>query len=139
MEKQKITVETIIKTTISKVWELWTNEEHITKWNHASPDWHTPKAENDLKIGGKFSYRMEAKDGSFGFDFWGIYDDVKMNQYIEYTMGDSRKAWITFTACGDETKITETFEAETENSLELQKMGWQAILNNFKIYTESLQ
>ncbi len=138
MTKEKITVETNVKSSIDIVWEIWTKPQHIVKWNFASPDWHTPQSENDLQIGGKFSARMEAKDGSFGFDFWGIYDDIKDKHYIEYTMGDGRKAWITFTACGDETKIIETFEAETENTLELQKMGWQAILDNFKNYTESL-
>ena len=138
MSKEKITVETNIKAPIDIVWEVWTKPQYIMKWNYASPDWHTPQAENDLKVGGKFSSRMEAKDGSFGFEFWGIYDNVKDKQYIEYTMGDGRKAWITFTSFGHETKITETFEAETENTLELQQLGWQAILDNFKNYTESL-
>jgi len=138
MTKEKITIECIVNKPINSVWEAWTQPQHITKWNFASPDWHAPSAENDFKVGGKFSYRMEAKDGSMGFDFWGTYDDIKPQQYIEYTMGDTRKAWITFSSNGNETKITETFEAETENSVELQQMGWQAILNNFKQYAETL-
>lgn len=135
---ETITVESTIKAPIEKVWKSWTETSHITRWNNASPDWYTPKAENDLQVGGKFLYRMEAKDGSFGFDFWGIYDKVKEHEYIEYTMGDGRKAWVTFSGWGNEIKITETFEAEHENSIDLQKMGWQAILDNFKKYTEGL-
>lgn len=136
--KEKITVECTVLKPIESVWKSWTEPQHITQWNNASDDWHTPHAENDLKVGGKFSSRMEAKDGSIGFDFWGIYDKVIKHECIEYTMGDNRKAWVTFTGSGNTTKITETFEAESENSLELQKTGWQAILNNFKKYTESL-
>ena len=138
MTKEKITIECVVNKPINLVWDAWTKPEHIINWNFASPDWHAPAAENDFKVGGKFSYRMEAKDGSMGFDFWGTYNDIKPHQYIEYTMGDDRKAWITFTANGNETKITESFEAETQNPVELQKMGWQAILNNFKQYTETL-
>lgn len=134
-----ITVECTVKAPIEKVWKSWTEPSHIMNWNNASDDWHTPTAENDLKVGGKFNYRMEAKDGSFGFDFWGIYDKVKEHESIEYTMGDGRKAWITFSGWGNEITVTETFEAETENSLDLQKTGWQAILDNFKKYTESLK
>lgn len=136
--KEKITIECTVLKPVETVWKSRTEPQHITKWNFASPDWHAPTAENDLKVGGKFSSRMEAKDGSMGFDFWGIYDDIKPNEYIEYTMGDGRKTRITFSASGNETKITETFEAENENPLEMQQMGWQAILNNFKTYTESL-
>lgn len=136
--KEKITIECTVQKPIETVWKSWTEPQHITKWSFASPDWHTPTAENDLKIGGKFLLRMEAKDGSMGFDFWGIYDDIKKNESIEYTMGDGRKAWINFSTSNNETKVTETFEAESENPLEMQQMGWQAILNNFKTYTESL-
>jgi uncharacterized protein YndB with AHSA1/START domain len=107
------------------------------QWNNASPDWHTPKAENDLRKGGKFVSRMEAKDGSFGFEFWGIYDEVDHLALISYTMGDGRKAEVSFSAEGNQTKITETFEAESENPIEMQKAGWQAILDNFKKYAES--
>lgn len=132
----KITVETTVNAPIEKVWEFWTEPKYIIKWNNASPDWHTPVAENDLRAGGKFLSRMEAKDGSFGFDFWGIYDEVKLYEIIAYTLGDERKVEITFVVQGNETKVIEIFEAETENSIELQQAGWQAILNNFKKYTE---
>ncbi len=136
-EEKTISVSTTVNAPVEKVWNSWTRPEHIINWNNASPDWHTPKAENDLRPGEKFNYRMEAKDGSFGFDFWGVYDVVKPNEYIEYTMGDGRKAKIIFTSLDNKTKIDEIFEAETENSIELQKGGWQAILDNFKKYTES--
>ena len=135
--KKKITVETSVKAPIEKVWNVWTTPEHIMQWNKASPDWHTPKAENDLRKGGKFVSRMEAKDGSFGFEFWGIYDEVDHLALISYTMGDGRKAEVSFSAEGNQTKITETFEAESENPIEMQKAGWQAILDNFKKYAES--
>ncbi|MBI1768210.1 MAG: SRPBCC family protein [Bacteroidetes bacterium] len=132
-----ITVENTVKAPVEKVWRLWTEPPHIKNWNNASDDWHTPFAENDLRIGGKFNSRMEAKDGSFGFDFGGVYDEVKLNQKISYTIGDGRKVSITFTANGNETKVTETFEAESENSLDLQRNGWQTILDNFKKYAET--
>jgi uncharacterized protein YndB with AHSA1/START domain len=134
--KTTITVENTVKAPVEKVWKCWMEPEHIKKWNYASDDWHTPYAENDVRVGGKFVARMEAKDGSFGFDFEGIYDDLKVGKYIEYTIGDGRKVKITFTGNGKETKVVETFEAETENSIELQRGGWQAILDNFKKYTE---
>lgn len=133
----QITVETPVEAPIEKVWKLWIAPEHITKWSTASDDWHTTRSENDLRKGGKFLSRMEAKDGSFGFDFTGVYDEVKPNEVIAYTMDDGRKAKITFINKGKETKVVETFEAETENSIELQQGGWQAILNNFKKYVES--
>lgn len=136
--KNFITVETTVVLPIETVWKLWTSPEHITKWNNASPDWHTPRAENDLRPGGKFLSRMEAKDGSFGFDFWGVYDEVIKNEKIAYTMGDGRKAKIIFSNNGKETKITESFEPENENPAEMQRGGWQAILNNFKKYAEAL-
>ncbi|MES2679035.1 MAG: SRPBCC family protein [Bacteroidota bacterium] len=135
--KTTLTVEATVKAPVEKVWNFWSTPEHIMKWNSASDDWHTPKAENDLRVGGKFLSRMEAKDGSFGFDFGGVYDEVNTNKVIAYTMGDGRKVKNTFTANGNETKVVSTFEAETENSLEMQKGGWQAILDNFKKYTES--
>ena len=132
-----ITVTTTVLAPAEKVWKLWTTPEHIIKWNNASDDWHTTHAENDLRIGGKFLSRMEAKDGSFGFDFIGIYDLVKENKLIEYTMGDGRKVIIVFTGIGNTTNIVETFEAENENSIEMQRSGWQAILDNFKKYAEA--
>jgi uncharacterized protein YndB with AHSA1/START domain len=134
--KTKVTVEASVNAPVDKVWKLWNGPEHIVKWSSGHPDWHTPRAENDLKVGGKFSSRMESKDGKMGFDFWGIYDVVRPNEYIEYTMGDGRKVWITFTAKGNSTHISETFEAENENPVEMQKDGWQNIVNNFKAYAE---
>ena len=135
--KQKISVETTVNAPVAKVWKYWTKPEHIVKWNQASDDWHTTSVKNDLREGGKFSSRMEAKDGSFGFDFGGIYDKVKENEYIGYMMDDGRKVEMFFTSDRDDTKIVENFEAENTNSIEMQKGGWQAILNNFKKYTES--
>lgn len=136
-EKTKITIEALIKAPVEKVWEFWTVPGHIIKWNNASEDWHTPRAENDLREGGKFLARMEAKDSSFGFDFGGIYNEVKTNELITYTLDDGRKVRITFSGAGNETKVVETFEAEATNPIEMQRGGWQAILNNFKSYAES--
>lgn len=133
-----ITVETIVNAAVDTVWNAWTSPEHIIKWNNASEDWHTLRVENDLRTGGKFLSRMEAKDGSFGFDFSGVYDEVKTNELIAYTLGDDRKVSISFVRDGNTTKITETFEAESTNPIEMQKGGWQAILDNFKKYAESL-
>lgn len=132
-----ITVESTINAPVEKVWEFWSKPEHITKWNNASDDWHTPRAENDLRTGGKFSARMEAKDGSFGFDFGGVYDDVRENEYIEYTLGDDRKVKVNFIPQGNTTKVVESFDAENTHSVEMQRGGWQAILDNFKKYTEA--
>lgn len=135
-DKNMITVSTTVHAPAEKVWNYWTAPEHIVKWNNASDDWHTPKAESDLREGGKFVYRMEAKDESFGFDFYGTYDVVTPQKFLEYTLGDGRKVEIIFSADGDKTKVEERFEAETQNALEMQKTGWQAILDNFKKYTE---
>lgn len=134
--KQTITVKITVNTPIEHVWKCWTEPEHIKKWNSASPDWHTPFAENDLRTGGKFLSRMEAKDGSFGFDFGGVYDKVKLNELIAYTLGDGRKVKIDFEAKENTTVVTETFDAEDSNSIEMQERGWQAILDNFKRYAE---
>ncbi len=133
----KITVRATINATPEKVWEFWTKPEHITQWNSASDEWHTPVAENDLRAGGQFKSRMEAKDGSMGFDFGGIYDEVVPHQLITYTIGDGRKVRITFANNGMETEVEETFDAENQNPTEMQQAGWQAILNNFKKYAES--
>lgn len=132
-----ITVEATVHAPVEKVWSCWTLPEHITKWCAASDDWHTPFAENDLRTGGKFLSRMEAKDGSFGFDFGGIYDDVKTNELIAYTLGDNRKVSIVFKSEGNSTRVTESFDAETQNPVEMQKAGWQSILDNFKKYAEA--
>jgi uncharacterized protein YndB with AHSA1/START domain len=133
-----ITIETTVNAPVTTVWESFNRPEHITKWNSASDDWHTPWAKNDLRVGGTITSRMEAKDGSMGFDFTGTYDEIRVNEYIAYTLADGRKVTIRFTTDGNSTSITESFEAETENSVELQQMGWQAILNSFKKYTEQL-
>ncbi|WP_337103039.1 SRPBCC family protein [Paenibacillus sp. YIM B09110] len=132
-----ITVEAIVHSPVASVWKFWTEPKHIKQWNNASDDWHTPIAENDLRVGGAFVSRMEAKDGSFGFDFGGVYDEVSLNESIAYTLGDGRKVSISFIAQGDDTKIVESFEAEETNGVEMQQAGWQAILDNFKKYAES--
>ena len=134
--KTKITVEALIDAPVEKVWQLWTLPEHVTKWNSASPDWHTPKAENDLRPGGKFSSRMEAKDGSMGFDFAGTYTRIIPNERIDYAFGD-RVAHITFAAVPDGIDVTVSFDAEQTHSEQQQREGWQAILDNFKRYVES--
>ena len=134
--KTTITVEAAIAAPLEKVWQYWTEPQHIIQWNNASEDWHTPHAENDLKEGGRFMSRMEAKDGSFGFDFGGTYTLVETNKQIEYTLDDDRKVSIHFISKGNATTVVETFEAENMNSIELQKSGWQAILDNFKKYVE---
>jgi uncharacterized protein YndB with AHSA1/START domain len=133
----KITVSAAINAPVKSVWDKWTTPSHITKWNFASDDWHCPKAENDLRVGGKMNSRMEAKDGSFGFDFEATYDEVIAQQKITYTMADRRKATTTFEKSNGNTIITIVFDAENENPVEMQQGGWQAILNNFKKYTEA--
>ena len=135
--KTVLTVQATINAPVSKVWEYWNQPEHIKKWCFASEDWHTPQAENDLQVGGKFSSRMEAKDGSFGFDFEGIYEEVKPYQSIAYSMADGRKVEIIFDNIDGNTSVTETFDAESMNSAEMQQAGWQAILDNFKKYAEA--
>jgi uncharacterized protein YndB with AHSA1/START domain len=135
-DKQTITIKATVNAPIETIWRYWTEPEHIKKWNNASEDWHTTVAENDLRVGGKFLSRMEAKDGSFGFDFSGIYDEVKLYEVITYTLEDGRKVRIDFVSSENKTEVTETFEAESTNSIEMQQMGWQAILDNFKSYTE---
>lgn len=132
-----ITVETIIAASIEKVWEFWTMPEHIVKWNNATEDWYTPYAENDLKEGGKFKYTMASKDGTNSFDLEGIYTQVIPLSAIKFTLADGRKVNVTFENKEKGVLITEKFEAETENSKELQQQGWQAILDNFKKYTEN--
>lgn len=135
--KEQIIVETIVNAPVEKVWRYWTEPAHITHWNFASDDWHVPRAENDLHVGGKFTCRMEAKDGSSGFDFGGTYTAVEVNKKIEYVMDDGRKVSVEFVDEGGQTKVTESFDPENENTVELQKAGWQSILDNFKKYTES--
>ena len=132
-----VTIESTVNAPVEKVWKYWTGPEHITQWNTAIDTWHSPYAENDLRVGGKFLARMEAKDGSFGFDFGGIYDEVETNKTIAFTMSDGRKVNVQFTPNGNETRIVESFEAENQNPIEMQRGGWQSILDNFKKYTEN--
>jgi uncharacterized protein YndB with AHSA1/START domain len=140
METAKTTAITVIATVkapIAKVWEYWTAPEHIIKWNNPSEDWYTPKAQNDVKPGGQFNFRMEARDGSQGFDFGGVYDKVKQNELLEYTIADGRKVVVIFKSAESETKVVETFDAEGINPVEMQRRGWQAILDSFQKYTEA--
>lgn len=132
-----ITVQTIVPISIEKAWELWTQPQHITQWNNASDDWHCPKATNDLKVGGTFSYTMASKDGQMSFDFEGTYTSVIPLSVIEYSIIDGRKVIIHFEKAENGILITESFEPENLHSEELQRDGWQAILNNFKKYSES--
>lgn len=137
MNANAITVTANVTAPIEKVWQYWTEPEHIMKWCSASEDWHVPTATNDAQTGGKFMTRMEAKDGSFGFDFEGVYTKVENQRQIDYGMADGRQVSIGFENHGDSTKITETFDPENQNSIEMQRGGWQAILDNFKKYTET--
>ena len=130
-------VQTTVNAPIEKVWKYWADPQHIIHWYFASDDWHAPYAENDIHINGKFKTTMAAKDGSMRFDFEGVYTVVKEHKAIEYTIGDGRKVTIAFSENGNETKVTETFEAEEINPPEMQKGGWQAILDNFKKYVEA--
>ena len=136
-ELKSVTVQTTVDVPVEKVWEYWTAPEHITKWNNASDDWHTTRSENDLRVGGIFLSRMEAKDGSIGFDFEGVYEKVIPNETIVYVLGDGRKVRIDFTRNGSGSKIVETFNTENVHSEEQQRTGWQNILDNFKRYTEA--
>lgn len=134
---KKITVEATTTAPVAEVWKAWNTPSDIVQWNTADPSWHTPSSENDLRVGGKFKNRMEAKDGSFGFDFEGVYNVVDLHEKIAYTMGDGRTAMTVFATEEGKTTITTTFDAETVNDIEMQKQGWQAILNNFIKYVES--
>ncbi|GGA78192.1 activator of HSP90 ATPase [Flavobacterium palustre] len=132
-----ITVQTKIQAPIDKIWDLWTLPEHITQWNMASEDWHTPFAENDLKVGGRFKSTMASKDGTMSFDFVGTYCAVLDKKLIAYTIEDGRVVIIVFEELEDGFEVREYFEPESVNSEELQYQGWQAILDNFKRYVEN--
>ncbi|HPQ08531.1 MAG TPA: SRPBCC domain-containing protein [Bacteroidia bacterium] len=134
--ESKIKVSVIVNANLKKVWDYYTQPEHVTKWNFALDTWHCPYASNDLRVGGRYLARMEAKDGSFGFDFDATYTDVQHLKQLSYVFGD-REATIHFNELNNQTEVTIYFVPENENSLELQRDGWQAILNNFKRYTES--
>jgi uncharacterized protein YndB with AHSA1/START domain len=136
MEYKKITVEVIINADKSKVWDYYTTPEHITKWNFAHPSWHCPTATNDMKVGGVYNARMEAKDGSFGFDFVAVYTEIYDGERFVYEFG-GRQASVVFSKQNEQTQVSITFDPETQNPVEMQQQGWQAILNNFKNYTET--
>lgn len=138
MEQQKIKVEATINVPVEQVWNAWNMPSHIMQWNTPDPSWHCPNSENDLRINGTFKNRMEAKDGSFGFDFEGTYNKVDLHKEIAYTMPDGRKVDTLFESKDGRTIVTTTFDPETVNDPEFQKQGWQAILNNFMKYTESI-
>ena len=137
MSTTKITIQATVNVKPEKAWDLYTNPAHITGWNFASDDWHCPRAENDMRVGGKYSSRMEAKDGSWGFDFEAIYDEVAAPETFTYTIADGRKVKADFEGKGDATEVTITFDAENENPVEMQRSGWQAILDNYKRYAEA--
>jgi uncharacterized protein YndB with AHSA1/START domain len=135
-QKSAITIETVVKAPVEKVWKSWSDPKHIAKWCNASDDWHAPYADNDLRKNGKFKTTMAAKDGSASFDFEGVYSNVEEFKKIEYEMSDGRKVKITFSPQGNDTKVVETFDPENTNPVEMQRGGWQSILDNFKKYTE---
>lgn len=136
-EQKRITVEATINAPVESVWKAWNRPDDIVKWNTPDPSWHCPSSENDLRVNGTFKNRMEAKDGSFGFDFEGTYNKVDLNKEIAYTMPDGRKVDPLFEEQDGKTTVTSTFDPETENDPEFQKQGWQAILDNFVKYVES--
>ncbi|MCI5081670.1 MAG: SRPBCC domain-containing protein [Saprospiraceae bacterium] len=138
MASKPITVRTSISAPITETWDCFTQETHITNWNFATEDWCCPSAENDLRPEGSFKWRMEAKDGSMGFDLTGTYQDISSLQEITYQLENKRKVSVLFEESNGNTIVTQIFEPEAQNSRELQEAGWQAILNNFKKYVENL-
>lgn len=136
MNTTSITIETVINAPIAKVWEYWNQPNHIEKWAFASDDWEAYGAKNDLRVGGTFKTTMAAKDKSYSFNFEGTYTVVNVNERIEYDMDDMRHVKTEFSETPEGTKVVQTFDAEQENSVEMQREGWQAILNNFKKYVE---
>ncbi|WP_136637158.1 SRPBCC family protein [Pseudooceanicola onchidii] len=136
MSQQTITIDTIVDVPSEIAWDRFTEPGHITQWNFASDDWQCPRAENDLRVGGTYTARMEAKDGSFGFDFTAVYDDVQPLRRLSYVMEDGRRVVTTFTPEGLATRVTTTFDAESENDVEMQRAGWQAILDSYRRHVE---
>lgn len=137
VQKTAITVQVAVNAPVEKVWKYWNEPEHITKWYFASPEWHAPHAENDLRKDGKLKITMAAKDESFAFDFEGTYTQVEQHKEIQYVLSDGRHVSITFASEGDSTNVSETFDAEGSNPIEMQRAGWQAILDNFKAHVEN--
>lgn len=137
MATEEITIDTLVNAPLDAVWDRYTQPDHIIRWNFASDDWCCPRASNDLRVGGKMTSRMEAKDGSFGFDFEGTYTEVSQNAALAYALEDGREVRTTFVPEGDAVRVTTRFDAETENDLEMQRAGWQAILENFRRHAES--
>lgn len=137
IQSTKINVTAIVNAPIETVWDAWNTPSDIMQWNSADPNWHCPASENDVRVNGKFKNRMEAKDGSFGFDFEGIYDKVELFKELAYSMNDGRKVRTVFTEKDGKTTLSTVFDAESENEVEVQKQGWQAILNSFVKYVES--
>lgn len=133
----KIKIETTINAPVDDVWEAWIKPEHIVKWNFASADWHCPGAELDLTAGGKFNYRMEARNGSMGFDFKGTFTAIDPVREIKYSLDDDREVTVSFQALETGVRVVETFDAENELSGEQQRQGWQSILDNFKSHVEA--
>jgi uncharacterized protein YndB with AHSA1/START domain len=133
----KITIETVVKADLNSVWDAWNNPEDIKRWNAASDDWHTTQSRVDLREGGKFSARMEARDGSVGFNFEGTYTRIEPRKVIEFRLGDGRDVRVEFKQDAGAVLVTETFDAETENPPEMQRQGWQAILDNFAKHVEA--
>lgn len=138
MDAAKITVSATINTSLEKVWDFYTNPKHIINWNFADPSWHCPNAENDMRIGGTYKARMEARDGSFGFDFEAIYTEINQHESFSYEFG-GRKVTVLFKNLDNQTEVIVAFDPESENPIEMQKNGWQLILNNFKSYTETIE
>lgn len=134
--KEKIKVNVSVQADIKKVWDYYTNPKHIINWNFADPSWHCPSAENNMTVGGTYKARMEAKDGSFGFDFEAIYNEIVDGESFTYEFG-GRTASVHFKSRDNQTELMIEFDPEDENAVELQKDGWQSILNNFKSYTEN--
>ena len=136
MDTTKITIQAVVAADRQKVWDRYTQPEHITKWNFATDTWHCPAASNDMRVGGKYLARMEAKDGSFAFDFEAVYNEIVDGEKFTYTMPDNREIQVTFEQTDDKTRVTVTFDPENENPVDLQRSGWQSILDNFRKYAE---
>lgn len=137
MNTTKISINTTVLGSVQKAWEYYTNPIHIVKWNFASPDWQCPTASNNMQVGGRYTARMEAKDGSVGFDFEATYKEIVPHERFTFTLDDGREVIVVFTPNGEETEVNVVFDAESENPIEMQKAGWQAILDNFEDYIEN--